>query len=109
MSRRHALVTASFLTALVVLGIAEWTLNRSLEAQGTIQAPRFEVDPLWPKPLPNNWVLGETIGLGIDSQDHIWVVHRADRVNAVEGAADQNPPTASCCRPSTRAPRRVVG
>ena len=63
-----------------------------------MQAPRFEVDPFWPKPLPNNWVLGETIGLGIDSQDHVWIVHRADRVNAVEGAADQNPPTASCCR-----------
>ena len=23
-----------------------------------MQAPRFEVDPLWPKPLPNHWVLG---------------------------------------------------
>ena len=26
-------------------------------------APRFEVDPLWPKPLPNHWVLGQVIGL----------------------------------------------
>jgi len=92
------LVGASFLTALGMLTTAEWALDRSLEAQSTVQAPRFEVDPLWPKPLPNNWVLGETIGLGIDSQDHVWIVHRADRVNAVEGAADQNPPTASCCR-----------
>jgi DNA-binding beta-propeller fold protein YncE len=92
------LVGTSLLTALVMLSTAEWALDRSLDAQGTVQAPRFEVDPLWPKPLPNNWVLGETIGLGIDSQDHVWIVHRADRVNAVEGAADQNPPTASCCR-----------
>jgi len=95
---RNAVVGAGFLTALVVLGTAEWALDRSVEAQGTVQAPRFEVDPFWPKPLPNNWVLGETIGLGIDSQDHVWIVHRADRVDAVEGAADQSPPTASCCR-----------
>ena len=31
-------------------------------------APRFEVDPFWPKPLPNHWILGSTIGVGIDSQ-----------------------------------------
>lgn len=98
MKRRHVFVGGSFLAALVVLGTTEWALDRSLDAQGTIVAPRFEVDPLWPKPLPNDWVLGETIGLGIDSTDHVWVVHRADRVNTVEGAADQNPPTASCCR-----------
>ena len=98
MTNPRLLVGASFMTALIMLGTAEWALDRSLRAQGTVQAPRFEVDPFWPKPLPNNWVLGETIGLGIDSQDHVWVVHRADRVNAVEGAADQNPPTASCCR-----------
>ena len=98
MTNPRLLVGASFVTALIILSTAEWALDRSLAAQGTLQAPRFEVDPFWPKPLPNNWVLGETIGLGIDSQDHVWIVHRADRVNAVEGAADQNPPTASCCR-----------
>jgi hypothetical protein len=27
------------------------------------QAPIFEVDPFWPKPLPNHWVTGSTIGL----------------------------------------------
>jgi hypothetical protein len=96
--RRQVLVGGGFLTALVVLGTTEWALDRALDAQGTTVAPRFEVDPFWPKPLPNNWVLGETIGLGIDSQDHVWIVHRADRVKAIEGAADQNPPTASCCR-----------
>ena len=21
--------------------------------------PQFQVDPLWPKPLPNNWLLGQ--------------------------------------------------
>ena len=38
-------------------------------------APMFEVDPFWPKTLPNNWLLGSTIGVAVDSRDHVWVVH----------------------------------
>ena len=41
--------------------------RQRLEAQA-VQAPTFEVDPMWPKPLPNHWVLGSTIGVGVDSQ-----------------------------------------
>ncbi len=97
---RHLVIGAGFVTAIVALGVSRGVLDRAVavQAQGAVMAPRFEVDPMFPKPFPNNWVLGETIGLGIDSQDHIWIVHRSDRVNANEGAADQNPPTASCCR-----------
>ena len=39
-------------------------------------APSFQVDPLWPKPLPNHWLLGSVTGVAVDAQDHIWVVHR---------------------------------
>ena len=42
-------------------------------------APRFEVDPLWPKPLPNHWVLGSTVGVGVDSRDHVWIIHTTAR------------------------------
>ncbi len=42
------------------------------------QAPKFEVDPMWPKPMPNRWILGSTIGVAIDSRDHIFVVHLTD-------------------------------
>ena len=42
-----------------------------------VQAPRFEVDPLWPKPLPNHWVLGSTIGVFVDPDDHVWIIHRS--------------------------------
>jgi DNA-binding beta-propeller fold protein YncE len=98
--RRNLLIGASFIAAIVALGIAQSVFQRvaAVQGQGTVMAPRFEVDPMFPKALPNNWVLGETIGLGVDAQDHIWIVHRSDRVNANEAAADQNPPTASCCR-----------
>ena len=40
-------------------------------------APVFEVDPLWPKPLPHHWLLGSTIGVWVDEQDHVWIIHRS--------------------------------
>ncbi len=42
------------------------------------QAPKFEVDPMWPKPMGNRWILGSTTGVAIDSRDHIFVVHLTD-------------------------------
>ena len=47
-------------------------------------APRFEVDPMWPKPLPNHWVLGMTIGVSVDAQDHIWIIHRGGSLDPKE-------------------------
>ncbi|HEY0285061.1 MAG TPA: hypothetical protein VGC23_06695 [Vicinamibacterales bacterium] len=40
------------------------------------QVPTFRVDPFWPKPLPNRWILGAVAGVAVDSRDHIWVTHR---------------------------------
>jgi hypothetical protein len=39
-------------------------------------APFYEVDPAWPKPLPNRWLLGAVAGVAVDDNDHVWVVHR---------------------------------
>ncbi|MDP2956928.1 MAG: hypothetical protein Q8N53_10955 [Longimicrobiales bacterium] len=65
-------------------------------------APRFEVDPLWPKPLPNHWVLGSTIGVSVDSRDHVWIIHRGGAtLNArTEMSAATDPPTGECCIPA---------
>ena len=41
-----------------------------------VEAPGFVVDPSWPKPLPNNWRIGQVGGLAVDSHDNIWVYHR---------------------------------
>jgi len=61
------------------MGISQLVLERTAAAQnkGAVQAPRFEVDPLWPKPLPNHWILGSTIGVWVDTDDHVWVIHRS--------------------------------
>ena len=95
--KRHQLIGATFVGVLAALAIAERAVDRALSAQSTVQAPRFEVDPFWPKPLPNGWLMGMTIGVGVDAQDHVWIVHRADTLSPNEAAADQSPPAASCC------------
>ncbi|HET7698946.1 MAG TPA: hypothetical protein VFK57_24720 [Vicinamibacterales bacterium] len=96
---RDVLIGLSFAAALAALGLAERTAARAAETQAkrAAMAPRFEVDPLWPKRLPNNWVLGQVIGVTVDDQDHVWIVHRDNLLGANEAAASQNPPTASCC------------
>jgi DNA-binding beta-propeller fold protein YncE len=79
MRNRTVVLGASVVVVLVALGITQAVLERTAAAQtkGASQAPRFEVDPLWPKPLPNHWVLGSAIGVWVDSDDHIWIIHRS--------------------------------
>jgi DNA-binding beta-propeller fold protein YncE len=80
LTRNRSLVAgASVVALLVVMGISQLVLERTAAAQnkGAVQAPRFEVDPLWPKPLPNHWILGSTIGVWVDTDDHVWIIHRS--------------------------------
>jgi DNA-binding beta-propeller fold protein YncE len=100
MNRRHVCIGAGFLALLAALGVSQRVFEQKALAQGgaAITAPRFEVDPMWPKPLPNGWYIGQTIGVWADSQDHIWIIHRNDSLDPVEAAADQNPPTGECCK-----------
>src|SRR5262249_47450605 len=97
--RRDLLIGSAFIAVLATLGVSERALTSVADAQAKdmVTAPRFEVDPTFPKPLPNHWIMGETIGLGIDSQDHIWIVHRQGALTPAEAGLDQKPPTASCC------------
>jgi len=59
--------------------------------------PQFQVDALWPKPLPNHWILGQIGGITVDRQDRIWVVQRPRSLTPRERAAEHNPPEAKCC------------
>jgi hypothetical protein len=66
-----------------------------------VQAPKFQVDPLWPKPLPNHWLLGSAVGVAVDSRDHVFVVNLTDSFNQrTEISAATNPPTGECCLPA---------
>jgi hypothetical protein len=96
--KRNVYVGAGFAATLLVLGVASTMLQkRAVVHAATRQAPRFEVDPLWPKPLPNHWILGQTIGVSVDANDHIWIIHRGGSLEPGEQHATTNPPIAQCC------------
>ena len=58
-------------------GAAAQSANQQSSSQPPAsQAPLFEVDPQWPKPLPNQWIVGAVVGVAVDSRDHVWVTHR---------------------------------
>jgi len=93
---RHLRIAATLLTLMAVLGVGSVMLERraAVEAAG-VEAPMFEVDPMWPMPLPNHWVMGWTVGVGVDRQDHVWVVHQANKLEPPElWGADKS---SSCC------------
>ena len=100
-SQRHLWIGSAFLALIVALGVGQLVLERAVDAQAKagVQAPRFEVDPMWPRPLPNHWLLGSTIGVSVDAQDHVWIIHRSSAtLNNNERGAELDPPTGECCK-----------
>jgi hypothetical protein len=97
---RSVYVAVAFVATIIGLAIAQSRLEQRAAAQnrGAVQAPRFEVDPFWPKPLPNHWLLGSTIGVSVDAQDHVWIIHRgAATLNARTEFLENRPSTNDCC------------
>jgi len=62
-------------------------------------APRFEVDPLFPQPLPNHWLQGPMIGVTVDSRDHIWIVHRNTEDQFMNQELGLVRGVSECCQP----------
>jgi hypothetical protein len=100
-STRNGLVAAAFLGTLALLVVANGFFERKAQAQSrtAVQAPRFEVDPFWPKPLPNHWLLGSTIGVWVDARDNVWIIHRSSAtLDNNEKGAELPTPIAECCK-----------
>jgi DNA-binding beta-propeller fold protein YncE len=69
------IAAAGIVVLVAAAGLYGW--RPGVAAQDTaVQAPYFEVDPLWPRPLPNHWLIGSTIGVSVDTRDHVWIIHR---------------------------------
>ena len=97
--KRNLFIGSTLAALLLALGLGQGILEKKAEAQAKgnkIMVPRFEVDPTFPKPLPNHWYQGMSIGVGVDANDHVWIVHRPDSVNAIEAAEDSK--TGACCQ-----------
>ncbi len=92
---------AAFCALAATLGVGSVLLERRAVVEAAaVQAPRFEVDPLWPRPLPNHWLIGNAIGVSVDARDHVWIIHRGASLERQELYATTNPPSASCCGPA---------
>src|SRR5258707_3089281 len=78
--KRNLSICLAFVGMVIVLGIGSSLLEKRARVEAAaVQAPMFEVDPFWPKPLPNHWLIGMTIGVSVDAQDNVWIIHRQDR------------------------------
>jgi NHL repeat-containing protein len=88
-SKRYVYLGAIGLGLAVGLGLVSIEPAKS---EKRLVGPAFQVDPFWPKPLPDNWVTGEVGGTCIDSQDHVFIVTRGFQTGGLvspEGVAGQ--------------------
>src|SRR2546423_4505177 len=90
MLRRGALAA----TAMVIRAVSV-----RLVSAAVAETPVFEVDPFWPKPLPNSWLMGQAAGVATKG-DHVWVVQRPKSLTEDERGATLTPPRSLCCKPA---------
>jgi 6-phosphogluconolactonase (cycloisomerase 2 family) len=88
--------TASVLIAAATL-IGALAFPRAADAG---EIPTFAVDASWPKPLPNNWIIGQVGGITTDSKGNIWVFQRPRSLTDDEKGASLTPPRSKCCNPA---------
>src|SRR2546421_11860993 len=123
MTKKWRVVYLGSLVPALVIAMGLWSPRKEAVADGSKNsAPRFKVDPFWPKPLPSDvetnpaaatdgyrstgpgatkpWVTGEVAGHGIDSKDHVFIVTRGP-----EGSTN---PTNTIPPQPTTAPTNLV-
>jgi DNA-binding beta-propeller fold protein YncE len=89
--------------ALIAAAVAALTISTAIAAphdKHGAGAPRFVVDPFWPKDLPDTWTLGQVAGVAVDRQDNVWIIHRPKTLMDDEKGAQKNPPETRCCQPA---------
>ena len=95
-TRRPSSVQRFAALTLAAIVLAALT-SATVPAQAPRDVPRLEVDPFWPKPLPNNWILGQVSGVAVDKRGHVWIVQRPQSLSDRELGAEQKPPFSKCC------------
>jgi len=92
--KRKILIKGAILTIFAALVATALTRHNLAAGQGKpAEAPMFKVDAAWPKPLPNHWIVGNVIGVAVDSKDHIWIVHRPKSVGKWDAGGALHAPT----------------
>jgi sugar lactone lactonase YvrE len=96
MIRTRRIVGWAVSTGVVLL--LSWT--PLAQAPKTAAAPRFQVDPSWPRDMKDNWILGAVTGVFVDARDHVWVTHLPETLTEEETSQVQKPPIGTCCMPA---------
>jgi hypothetical protein len=87
--------TAMFASAMGLSCLLLWGADPKASAPGGM--PVYKVDPFWPKPLPNKWLIQGVPTMVADKDDHIWVLNRPRDIMPDEAGAATNPPRTDCC------------
>ena len=98
--REARLIKLAWVVAMVGIAAPAPGAGDEAAAGGRDVAPVYEVDPFWPKPLPNDWLIGQVGGIAVDARDHVWVLQRPGSLSKDEAGAAQDPPLSACCRPA---------
>ena len=95
MNRTSLLSKLLLLLSAFTLTVGCTTSTKRIE--GSASGPAFAVDASWPKPLPNNWILGQVAGIATDKNDHIWIIQRPRTLTEDERGSSTTPPRSKCC------------
>jgi len=102
MKARHLMLGA--MLSMTFAGLIAWQGDATADREQR----RFSVDPDWPKPLPNRWLVGQVAGVAVDRHDRIWIIQRQSTLTIDERGSDPapgNPVRSDCCN---RAPAVLV-
>ena len=80
--RRFSVVSAWLAAGALTAAIPQPAATQS--APGSLRVPAFQWDHTWPKDLPNNWLVGNVVGVAVDSRDNVWIVHRPNSQTGAE-------------------------
>ena len=100
--KNKVLMGVTLAVSLVGLSLGQSMMNGIDATAQSAKAPSFEVDPFWPQPLPNGWILGNVIGVAVDARDHVYIVHRAwgDGIFKPFAELGLQQGTSICCTPA---------
>ena len=87
MKRTLVALAAALSALLAAAGLWQWQPNVAQADHG--DRPNFAVDPFWPKPLPNRWLLGQVAGIAVDRHDNIWIVQRPRTLTNDEAGSEE--------------------
>ncbi len=90
---RPGFISAS--AVIIIIALLSLRIASKQSKPGTAHVPpppKFEIDPFWPKPLPDRWVTGEVSGTCVDAQDHLFIVNRVNLTPDEQKNAKPSPP-----------------